>query len=113
MFVILSSEVTMMTRNLLILSTLMSFSVYADDTEVNPLASKIKSKIDKQLSKHNLSGYCDLFIEMAHKENFAVIKRVTSTGDYQLCKASKKIVRKGHRYNYSLTEKYIRLHIEN
>ncbi|WP_394125485.1 hypothetical protein [Vibrio hepatarius] len=103
----------MMTRNLLIFSIVMSFVVYADDTEINPLASKIKSKIDKQLSKYNLSGYCDLFIEMAHKENFAVIKRVTSTGDHKLCKASKQIVRKGHRYEYSLTEKYIRLHIEN
>lgn len=92
---------------------LISFCSNADDAEVNQLAKKIKSKIVKQVSAYDLSGYCDLFIEMSHSESVATVKRVTSTGDYNLCKVSKRVVRKGHRYKYNLSEKYIRLHIEN
>ncbi|MFM2589930.1 hypothetical protein [Vibrio sp. TBV020] len=102
-----------MIKHILFFTLLMSFCVTADDAEVNPLAKKIKSNIEKQISKHEHEGYCDLFIEMSHMEAFAVVKRVTSTGDHKLCKLSKRVVRKGHRYKTNVSEKYIRLHIEN
>lgn len=95
-----------------VLSILTSLSARSDDAETNPLAKKIKTQIERSLRNNREQGYCDLFIEMTHKGSTAIVKRVTSTGDYKLCKAVKQTVRKGQRYRYQTVEKYIRLHIE-
>ncbi|MDC5855929.1 hypothetical protein [Vibrio europaeus] len=92
---------------------LLSLPAVADDAESNPLAQKLKVIIQKQISNKDLHGYCDLFIEMIHQDSVAIVKRVSSTGDYQLCKSSIKSLRIGQRFTYVVPEKYIRLHIEN
>ncbi|NOH79766.1 hypothetical protein F0231_08410 [Vibrio sp. RE86] len=95
-----------------ILLTLTSFGARSDDAETIPLAKKIKTQIELSLKESREEGYCDLFIEMTHKGSTAIVKRVSSTGDYKLCKTAKQTVRKGQRYRYQTVEKYIRLHID-
>jgi len=91
----------------------LTLPAFADDAESNALAKKLKVIIQKQISNKGLNGYCDLFIEMTHQDSVAIVKRVSSTGDYQLCKSSKKSLRIGESFTYVVPEKYIRLHIEN
>ncbi|RTZ16876.1 hypothetical protein EJ063_08805 [Vibrio aquaticus] len=102
-----------MKHNLFLWAMLISMPTYADDSEHNPLARKLKSSIQKQISDKKLEGYCDLFIELDYSNTKAVVKRVSGIGDHKVCKASKKLVHKGRAHKYTVTEKYIRLHIEN
>lgn len=59
-----------------------STSVFADDSETNLLAKKIKTKLQKKVDNKfdGYQGYCDVMIEMEHKSKNAVIKRVTGSG---------------------------------
>jgi hypothetical protein len=50
---------------------------------------------------------------LSHSKNIATVKRVTGTGDYRVCKASKKAIKKGKQYKYRTPEKYLRIHIAN
>ncbi|MGF1711040.1 hypothetical protein L4C37_10765 [Vibrio kagoshimensis] len=85
----------------------------ADDSEINPIAKKIKSQIVKSLDKSTMEyqGYCDVTIEMRHFDTRAKIHRVRTSGDRKLCKFAKKSVRIGKTYKYVFPEKFIRLHI--
>ncbi|HHF3031398.1 TPA: hypothetical protein ACVO3D_001465 [Vibrio diabolicus] len=90
-----------------------SASALSDDSETNPLAKKIKTKIQRKADNKfdDYQGYCDVMIEMEHKGKKAVIKRVTSSGDKKVCRYVKSNLRKGKRYRYKYPEKYIQLHI--
>ncbi|EHI5140571.1 hypothetical protein QNE83_004063 [Vibrio alginolyticus] len=90
-----------------------STSVFADDSDTNLLAKKIKTKLQKKVDNKfdDYQGYCDVMIEMEHKSKNAVIKRVTSSGDQKVCRYVKSNLKKGKRYRYKYPEKYIRLHI--
>jgi len=95
---------------------LMAFTAvsWADDAETNFVAKKIKSKVIKSIKKadgHDYEGYCDLMIEMRHKGRMAFIHRISSSGDYNLCKLSKRSLKKGMKFKYEEKEKFIRIHI--
>ncbi|PFG56164.1 hypothetical protein ATG66_2490 [Vibrio sp. ES.051] len=87
----------------------------ADDAETNPLAKKIKTKLQRKVSNKfdDYQGYCDVMIEMEHKSKKAAIKRVTSNGDKKVCRYVKSNLKVGKRYRYNFPEKYIRLHISS
>ncbi|EMR9627352.1 hypothetical protein WKN16_003324 [Vibrio parahaemolyticus] len=97
----------------LFLLLLPTASTLADDSETNPVAKKIKStlqkKVDKQFDQYD--GYCDLMIEMEHKEKVAIVKRVTGSGDTKVCRFARSNLKTGKRYRYKYPEKYIRIHI--
>jgi len=88
-------------------------TVNADDSERNPIAKQIKKQIIQHISNKDIKGFCDVFIELSHSKNIATVKRVTGTGDYRVCKASKKAIKKGKQYKYRTPEKYLRIHIAN
>ncbi|BBM64646.1 hypothetical protein VA249_12920 [Vibrio alfacsensis] len=97
---------------LLVLSCV-SFGVYSDDSESNPLAKKIKRKLQKKVDKEfsHYQGYCDVMIEMEYKSQRAIIKKISGNGDSKVCKSVRSNLRIGKQYRYDRTEKYIRLHI--
>lgn len=84
-----------------------------DDAEWNSIAHKLKKKAISKVSDLDLLGYCNLFIEFKHTKRHAIIVNVTSSGDYQICKLSKRAVKKGQRFKYKQPEKYLRIHIAN
>ncbi|WP_260258489.1 hypothetical protein [Vibrio intestinalis] len=95
-----------------ILILLCSGSVLSDDATRNKVAKKLKHKIELKLKKYsNLSGFCDLYIEMKHRKSKAVVVSIKGNGDYQVCKVSKKAIKVGSSYQYQYPEKLIRLHI--
>ncbi len=101
-----------MKSHLLIFLTLFSASSIAiDDAERNSIAKKLKQRVVKELSKQELEGYCDLFIEFSHDDRYAKVKKVRGTGDHKVCKAVKKIIKRGQRFKYQQPEKYIRIHV--
>ena len=60
------------------LLVLFSISVAkADDSQTNPVASKIKIELQKKANRKfdGYYGYCDLMIEMEHKGKSAKIKK--------------------------------------
>ncbi|MHA2713305.1 hypothetical protein ACXZ7B_01290 [Vibrio owensii] len=85
----------------------------ADDSQTNPVASKIKIELQKKANRKfdGYYGYCDLMIEMEHKGKSAKIKKVNGSGDKHVCQFAKSNVKIGKRYRYKFSEKYIRLHI--
>ena len=84
-----------MKPHLLIFLTLFSASSIAiDDAERNPIAKKIKQRVVKELSKQQLDGYCDLFIEFSHDDRYAKVKKVRGTGDHKICKVDNNITTK-------------------
>lgn len=96
------------------LLVLFSISVAkADDSQTNPVASKIKIELQKKTNRKfdGYYGYCDLMIEMEHKGKSAKIKKVNGSGDKRVCQFAKSNVKIGKRYRYKFSEKYIRLHI--
>lgn len=97
---------------ILVLISLSSVS-YADDSETNPLARKIKTKLQKSVNKRfdEYHGYCDVMIEMEHKGKKAYITKVRGSGDSSVCKYVKSKIKIGKRYRYTIPEKYIRLHV--
>lgn len=101
-----------MKPHLLIFLTLFSASSIAiDDAKRNPIAKKIKQRVVKELSKQQLDGYCDLFIEFSHDDRYAKVKKVRGTGDHKICKVGKKAIKRGQRFKYQQPEKYIRIHV--
>lgn len=101
----------MKTIYILILS-IVSISTYADDSDTNLIAKKLKAKISRAIYDSGDVGYCDLFIEMTHTDSIAIVKRVTSSGDFRICKVAKAKIKKGQRFKYEQPEKYILIHIE-
>lgn len=85
----------------------------ADDSQVNPIAKKIKSQIVKKLDNSSIDykGFCDVTIEMRHSDTRAKVHRVRTSGDRKLCNFAKKTVKVGKTYKYKFPEKFIRLHI--
>ncbi|MGY0616111.1 hypothetical protein [Vibrio sp. FJH11] len=92
---------------------LLSGPAFSDDSETNPVARKIKKKLQSKVSNKfdGYQGYCDVMIEMEHKGSKASIKRVTGTGDQPVCRYVKSNLKVGKRFSYKFPEKYIRLHI--
>ena len=98
---------------LLLVLIIVSFSAWSsDDAEFNPIAKKLKAKILTEI-KHDiqLSGFCDVYIYMKHNGEKAVISKVKTSGDYKLCKASKKAIKLNKTFNYTKAEMMIRIHI--
>lgn len=101
-----------MKPHLLIFLTLFSASSVAiDDAERNSIAKKLKQRVVKELSKQELEGYCDLFIELSHDDRYAKVKKVRGTGDHKVCQVGKKVIKRGQRFKYQQPEKYIRIHV--
>lgn len=96
----------------LLLAFSLNVDAHIDDAESNPIAKKIKARITKALKKQEYRGFCTVFIEMAHSNSTAIVKRVKTSGDYKLCKLSRSKINKGQRFKYRIPEKYLRLHIE-
>ncbi|WP_001256479.1 hypothetical protein [Vibrio sp. RC586] len=99
---------------LFIIFFLCSHSAIADDAELNRVAKKIKNQIEKSIKKNKkpLEGYCDVFIDMDYSnENQAIIKKVSTLGDHELCLVAKKAVKIGKQYSYDWPERYLRIHI--
>lgn len=92
---------------------LFSNFAFSDDSETNPIARKLKKQIQSKVSRKfdDYQGYCDVMIEMEHKGSKASIKRVTGTGDQQVCRYVKSHLKVGKRFAYKFPEKYIRLHV--
>ncbi|MDF2152152.1 hypothetical protein [Vibrio sp. CAU 1672] len=92
-----------------------SFVVMADDAQTNPLAKKLKAKLEKKIARHfdDYQGYCDVMIEMEHRGKTAVIRRVSGTGDAAVCQVVKSSLKLGSKHRYQFPEKYIRLHISS
>ncbi len=92
---------------------LFSSAAFADDSETNPVAKKIKKQLQSKVSNKfdDYQGYCDVMIEMEHKGTKAIIKRVSGTGDQKVCRYIKSNLKVGKRFSYKFPEKYIRLHI--
>ena len=90
-------------------------TAFADDTESNPTAKKIKHQLVKELKKNqfSLSGYCDVFIYMRHlTDKKAEIRKITSTGSSSKCRQIKQYIKVGKKYSYQQPEYMIRIHIE-
>jgi hypothetical protein len=96
----------------LLFALTLSMSAVADDAQTNPIAKKVKAKILKALKNEEHRGFCTVFIEMTHSGSTAIVKRVKTSGDYDLCKLSRSKIKKGQRFKYRTPEKYLRLHIE-
>tara|TARA_Y100001960_G_scaffold55610_1_gene57051 strand:- start:216 stop:530 length:315 start_codon:yes stop_codon:yes gene_type:complete len=96
------------TALLFIFSTL---SFAQDDSEWNAVAKQLKKKATVKVSNLNLPGYCNVFVELKHTKRYAIVVKVTSSGDYKICKASKSAIKKGEKYKYRTPEKYLRIHI--
>lgn len=93
---------------------LISAPVFAiDDAAYNPIAKKLKKRVVKALSKHEVTGYCDIFVELVHDERYAKVKRVRGTGDHRVCKIGKKAIKRGERFRYKYPEKFIRVHVSS
>ncbi|MBD1556830.1 hypothetical protein HC752_07760 [Vibrio sp. S9_S30] len=99
-------------RILLLVSCLVT-PVYADDSQTNNVAAKIKAKVEKVIRNYKkpLQGYCNYMIEMEHKGKYAYIKRVSYTGDRKICKLGRRGIKKGMRFKYHVPEKLIRIHV--
>lgn len=85
----------------------------ADDSEINPVAKKLKTKIERAVNKYKqpLSGYCDYTIEMEHKGKFAYVESIRTSGDHKLCKIGKRAIKKGTRFRYKKPERFIRIQV--
>lgn len=94
--------------------TIFSQSTIADDADLNRVAKKIKTQIEKSIkkSKKPLEGYCDVFVDLdyTHPKN-AVVKKVSTLGDNELCFIAKKTINVGNKYAYDWPERYIRVQV--
>lgn len=91
-----------------------SHSVSADDAELNRVAKKIKTQIEKSIKKSKvpLVGYCDVFIDLDYtQQTNAVVKKVSTLGDHGLCQIAKRTIKLGSKYAYDVPERYIRIQI--
>ncbi|AMG04510.1 hypothetical protein [Vibrio mimicus] len=91
-----------------------SHSAVADDAELNRVAKKIKTQIEKSMkkSKEPLNGYCDVFIDIDYShEKKAIIKKVSTLGDHEICLVAKKTIKIGKQYAYDWPERYLRIHV--
>ncbi|UUM31796.1 hypothetical protein [Vibrio japonicus] len=103
-----------MKPHFIILLSIISVSVFAtDDAAHNPIAKKLKKRVVKELSKHEVAGYCDIFIELVHDKQYAKVKKVRGTGDHQVCKVGKRVIKRGERFKYKHPEKFIRVHVSS
>lgn len=99
--------------SILMLTAAPSFVLASDDAAHNPIAKKLKNKLLKELATSDLKGFCDVFVELKHTDNYAIVASVTTTGDYRLCKVGKTTIKKGLRFKYRTPEKYLRIHVAN
>ncbi|MGL6171531.1 MAG: hypothetical protein ACRC1S_06535 [Vibrio sp.] len=86
----------------------------ADDAELNRVAKKIKTQIEKSMkkSKPRSNGYCDVFIDLDYSHTKqAVVKKVTTRGDDQICQVAKKTIKIDSQYTYDWPERQLRIHI--
>ncbi|ELJ8755459.1 TPA: hypothetical protein ACGG73_001485 [Vibrio cholerae] len=94
--------------------TIFSQSTLADDADLNRVAKKIKTQIEKSIkkSKKPLEGYCDVFVDLdyTHPKN-TVVKKVSTLGDNELCFIAKKTIKVGNKYAYDWPERYIRVQV--
>lgn len=100
-------------KKLILILLFTPLSSVADDALINPVAKKIKSQIIKILHKQghdDLSGFCDLMLEMRHQKAHVKVHRIKTSGDSKLCKAARRAVPK-KRYRYKEHEKFIRIQI--
>ncbi|EGQ8608117.1 hypothetical protein Q9X98_003221 [Vibrio parahaemolyticus] len=89
--------------------------LFADDSSGNKVAATIKHRLILDIRHYydGDSGFCDLMINMEHKNAYAVVKRVATTGDSKLCSFIKSRVKKGAKYRYDHPEKLIQIHINH
>ncbi|MEE3876766.1 hypothetical protein [Vibrio sp. YYF0003] len=102
--------------SILLLSALALPSMaYADDSSGNKVAATIKENLIRSI-RYNYegnSGFCDVMVKMDHVKHYAIIKRVSTTGDGKLCRFIKTRLKKGSKYRYDHPEKLIHIHISH
>lgn len=86
-------------------------AAHADDSDSNPIAAAIKWSVNKSIyyDYKGVVGFCDVMITMDHVGDYAIIKRVSSTGTYDYCNFIKRQIRKGQKYKYEFPEKLIQI----
>lgn len=94
---------------------LIPFKSNADDSDGNKVAAYIKYSVtnDIRYGYEGDSGFCDVMINMGHKNGYAIIKRVSTKGNSKLCRFIKGQLKKGSRYRYDHPEKLIQLDFEH
>ncbi|EJC1076383.1 hypothetical protein Q6U62_000270 [Vibrio parahaemolyticus] len=101
---------------ILILSALALLNIaVADDSAGNKVAAEIKYNLIRSI-RYNYdggSGFCDVMVKMDHKNAYATVKRVSTTGDGKLCRFIKTRLKKGSKYRYDHPEKLIHIHISH
>ncbi|RBM38909.1 hypothetical protein [Vibrio tarriae] len=101
-----------MKKRLLTLAfVMMPFWASADDSDSNIVAAAIKWNVSTSIYHYykGETGFCDVMVTMDHVGEYAIIKRVSSTGSYDYCNFIKKQIRKGQKYKYEHPEKLIQL----
>ncbi|ELB2036005.1 hypothetical protein QNZ67_000830 [Vibrio parahaemolyticus] len=102
--------------SILLLSALVVPSmVAADDSSGNKVAARIKYNLIWQIRNYydGGSGFCDVMIKMDHQNAYAIVKRVSTTGDSKLCGFIKTRLKKGSKYRYDSEEKLLQIHISH
>ncbi|EGR1075999.1 hypothetical protein EFU42_08505 [Vibrio cholerae] len=101
-----------MKKRLLTLAfVMMPFGVHADDSDSNIVAAAIKWNVSTSLYRYQKgdTDFCEVMVTMDHVGEYAIIKRVSSTGSHDYCNFIKKQIRKGQKYKYEHPEKLIQL----
>lgn len=99
---------------LVIVILILSQATLADDAETNRVAKKIKTQIEKSMKKHKqpVNGYCDVFVDLDYTHpKHAVVKKVSTLGDHEICIIAKKIIKVGKQYRYDWPERYLRIQL--
>ncbi len=88
---------------------------HADDSSGNLVAARIKYGLISEIRTNYKggSGFCDVMILMKHKDGYAIVKRVSTTGDSKLCRFIKSKLKRGSKFRYDYQEKLIQIEIEH
>ncbi|HFQ5380197.1 hypothetical protein LZU85_14055 [Vibrio sp. IRLE0018] len=89
--------------------------IYADDSTRNPIALKLKKSVQKKVDKQlvHYSGYCDVVVYFHHTDKHAVVEKVNGTGDAQICRFAKQLIKVGSKFRYKVPERMIVIHISS
>lgn len=91
------------------------FKLVADDADGNRVAAYIKERLisDIRYRYDGNGGFCNVMIKMNHKNGYAILEKVSTTGNSELCQFLKGRLVKGSRYRYDYPENLIQLDFEH
>lgn len=90
-------------------------AAYADDSQRNKIAAKLKKSAQAKVAKahSHYQGYCDLVVYLKHSEKYAIIEKVSGTGDTRICLTAKKAIKVGAKFRYQVPEKILIIHVSS